>query len=170
MSNESCADNPIAHARRRSIASRRIGIGRACKCGVAKPFALIAAPKAVTCIECYRRERGYSMYDKHHPAGRANHRLTIPIPANDHADLSEAQRSWPKTTLENSDRSPLLAAAACIRGLVDIVRYLMDQLLLWIAQFLEMLDAFLRSQFGPKWWTKKEFLEFMKRSNDYESR
>ncbi|MGB6973820.1 MAG: hypothetical protein WBD67_03960 [Terracidiphilus sp.] len=106
------------------------------------------------------------MYDKHHPAGKANHLLTIPIPANDHADLSEAQRSWPKTTLENSDRSPLLAASACIRGLVDIIRKLMDQLLLWIAQFLELLDEFLRAQFGPKWWTKKEFVEFTKRSEN----
>jgi hypothetical protein len=118
----------------------------------------------MSCEECDRRKNGHSIFDNHHVAGQANHPLTIPIRANDHnAILSEAQRAWPRQTLENKDGSPLLAGAGCIRGFVDTVRYLMDQLLLWIAQFLEKLDAFLRLHLGPKWWTKKEFVEFTNR-------
>lgn len=159
--------DPIAHAKRRGIASRRIGIGNACACGEDRSFALIGGSQPMNCEECDRRRNGHSIFDNHHVAGKANHPLTVPIRANDHnAILSEAQRAWPRATRENPDGSPLLAGAGCIRGFVDTVKYLMDKLLLWIAQFLEKLDAFLRSHLGPKWWTKKEFVEFTTRSRE----
>jgi hypothetical protein len=91
-------------------------------------------------------------------AGRANHGLTIPIPVNDHRSvLSNAQHEWPQRTLKNPDRSPLLAAAACIRGLIDTIKYLLDELILWIATFLEKLDAALTEYFGRRWWTQFGF-------------
>lgn len=156
--------DPIAHAKRRTIASRRVGIGSACACGEDRPFSLIGGSNPMICHECNRRKKGCRTFDGHHPAGRANHPLTVPVPANDHNSiLSEAQRIWPKKTLENPDGSPLLAAAACIRGFVDTVVYRLGKLLLWIPPFLEGLDAFLIAQFGWKWWTKREFVEFMKR-------
>jgi len=79
--------------------------------------------------------------------------VTIPIPANDHrAELSAAQQDWPKETRENPDGSPLLAAAAFIRGFVDTVVYLIQKSLLWIPAMIECLHAFLREHFDPKWW------------------
>ena len=79
--------------------------------------------------------------------------MTIPIPVNDHRSvLSNVQYEWPQRTLKNPDRSPLLAAAACIRGLIDTIKYLLDELILWVATFLEKLDAALTEHFGPRWW------------------
>jgi hypothetical protein len=121
----------------------------------------------MSCHECNRRKKGHTILDNHHVAGRANHPLTIPIPANDHsAILSEAQRAWPKATRENPDGSPLLAGAGCIRGFIDTAKYLMDRLLLRTAHFLEELDAFLRSHLGPRWWTNEQFVEFTNRSRE----
>ena len=105
------------------------------------------------CLECVRRKRGKSTQDNHHPAGKANNPTTTPILANDHrAELNVAQYDWPKETRENPEGSPLLAAAACIRGFVDTIFYLIDKLLLWIPQMLEVLDRFLAEKLGPKWW------------------
>ena len=91
--------------------------------------------------------------DRHHPGGKANSPVTIPIPANDHkAQLSEHQYDWPKQTLENPDASPLLRAAGCVRGLLDVIPYLVENLLEWVADLLEILDVYLREKLGPNWW------------------
>jgi len=80
---------------------------------------------------------------------------------NDHrAWLSVAQADWRREVLENPDRSPLLAGAACIRGFSDTIVYLVEELLLWIADMLEKLDAFLAKEIGPKWWVKTELERF----------
>jgi hypothetical protein len=118
------------------------------------------------CSECKRLADGRTPHDQHHPAGKSNHDLTIPIPVNDHrAVLSEAQYEWPSKTLRNPDRSPLLSAAACIRGIVDTITYLLEKLLAWIPPFLEMLDQFLVEQFGSRWWSDSDFAERMKRES-----
>jgi hypothetical protein len=91
--------------------------------------------------------------DLHHPAGKANSPDTIAIPANDHkAQLSEDQYDWPRQTLENPDGSPLLRAAGCVRSHIDMVRYLLENFLEWIADLLELLDDNLREKLGPIWW------------------
>jgi hypothetical protein len=91
--------------------------------------------------------------DNHHVAGKSNSRITIPIPVNDHrAWLTEDQFDWPKKTLENIDRSPLLAGAGRIRGFSDTVIYLVERLLLWTAELLEELNELLVDRWGPKWW------------------
>ena len=92
------------------------------------------------------------MSDDHHPAGRANSPITIPVPVNDHrAELSPAQYDWPKSTLENPTGSPLLARAACIRGFVDTNFYLVEKLLLPHAEFCELMEGFLTEKYGPDW-------------------
>ena len=91
--------------------------------------------------------------DNHHPFGKANNSATIPVPVNDHrAALNVAQQDWLKKTLENPDRSPLLAAAASVRGFIDTILYLIKAGLHWIAGMLEKADAFLVEKFGSKWW------------------
>jgi hypothetical protein len=113
------------------------------------------------CAACKRKEKGQKPMDDHHVAGVSNHPATIPVPVNDHrADLNEAQRDWPKLTLENPKGSPFLAAAACIRGFVDTVIHLMKKLLLWIAEMLEKADAYMVSKFGEKWWVKTPMSQF----------
>src|SRR5207245_2592217 len=91
--------------------------------------------------------------DGHHVFAEANSPTTIPTPVNDHrAVLNVAQYDWPKKTLENPDGSPLLAAAGCIRGFIDYILYLIKKGLLWVADMMEQLDAYLMEKFGSKWW------------------
>jgi hypothetical protein len=115
------------------------------------------------CVDCKRRKDGHKTVDRHHVAGKANHNLTIPIPAGDHrAILTQDEYRWPQRTRENPDGSPLLAAAGCIRGVIDTIVYLLKKLLLWIAQLLENLDTFLTSRFGVKWWENIEVAAFLR--------
>jgi len=92
--------------------------------------------------------------DNHHPFSEANDsKTTIPVPVNDHrAEVSEAQRDWPKRTRENPDGSPLLAAAGCVRGFIDTVVYLIEKGLLWVAEMLEKLDEWAIGKLGPRYW------------------
>jgi hypothetical protein len=77
--------------------------------------------------------------DKHHIAGKANSPVTVPVPVNDHrAELNAAQYDWPKETLENPDANPNLKKAALIRGLIDLMNYLPDELRP-VAELLESL-------------------------------
>jgi hypothetical protein len=139
---------------RKIIATRRTGIGNKCVCGENRPPALNAGSHPTKCEECRRRSKGRTIYDYHHIAGSSNHLLVVPIPVNDHrAVLNAAQYEWPKATRENPDASPLLAIAACIRGFIDALKYLMDELLVGNAERLETLDAFFVAHLGPRYWS-----------------
>jgi len=90
----------------------------------------------------------------------------MPVPVNDHrAELSVAQDDWPKKTRENPDRSPLIAAAGCIRGFMDYILYLVDRFLRWTAEAFEELDTFLIKQLGPKWWLDTPLNRFAPKGN-----
>src|SRR5579871_5674470 len=146
----------ISAYQRKSKAIRRAGQNAQCsKCAEARPEALNAKRKPIRCEECRRKEQRKVTMDNHHIAGKANSPITTSIPANDHrAELSTSQQDWPKETLENRDRCPLLRGAAFIRGFVDTVYYYMKEFLLWIAEMLEILSARLREEWGRKWWLK----------------
>jgi hypothetical protein len=132
-----------------------------CGCGEARPEVLIPNSKPTVCAECKRKSRGAKTMDDHHVAMKANNPTTIPVAVNDHrVELSVAQDDWPKKTRENLDGSPLLAAAGCVRGFVDTVVYLIERLLLWVADMLEKLDAYLAQNLGQKWWVKTELNQF----------
>jgi hypothetical protein len=89
----------------------------------------------------------------HHVQGRRNDpHDVIDIPANDHAVLSELQRAWSRETLRNPDGSPLLHAAAALRGWLDILRLVIERTVGWIPPMLETLDEALRERLGPGWW------------------
>ena len=153
-------DPEAAHARK-VTAARRVGMNAKCACGETRPEALIAGSKPVICAECQRKRNGMTTEDDHHVAGEANSPVTIPTPVNDHrAELNVAQYDWPKETLENPRGSPLRAAAAGIRGFVDTVLYLIEKGLLWVADMLEKLDAYLVKALGSTWWLNTEVEQF----------
>jgi hypothetical protein len=143
--------DPIGTFARKSAARRRTGNRMRCVCGETRAEALIK--NTGICVECERKAKGHGVLDTHHVAGRANSSVVVRVPANDHrAELSDAQRDWPKATLENPRESPLLTAAACTRGFIDTARYLIEQLLSWVAEMLEILDEILVERLGPEWW------------------
>lgn len=154
--------DPRSAYRRQAISARRIGEGNKCACGEDRPEALIGGSDPLICAACDRRKKGRRKTDDHHIAGRANNPMTISIPVNDHrAELSTAQYDWPRRTLQNPDRSPILSAAAHIRGFTDLIVYLLKLCLLWIADMLELLDTIFERKLGKKWWkdTKLESFE-----------
>jgi len=118
------------------------------------------------CHACRRGSQGKTTTDLHHIAGKANNPVTVPVPVNDHrAVLSEAQRDWPKQTLENPDRSPFRAGAACYRGFIDWVVYALETLL-WIAELLEETDAVLSEKLGKEWWLDTPLAQFAPQGTD----
>jgi len=62
------------------------------------------------------------------------------------------QRDWPEHTLRNPDGSPLLAAAAAIRGWLDVLWLVMQRTVGHIPVLLESLDEGLRTTYGDRWW------------------
>lgn len=153
--------DPEAAHRRHAIAQRRAGMNAKCNCGETRPEALIRVKTGVICHACKRKQNGMTTKDAHHFAMKANSPVTIPTPVNDHvADLNVAQQDWPKQTRENPEGSPLIAAAACIRGFIDTIVYLINQGLHWIADMLEAADACLGQKLGPQWWKNADLQKF----------
>ncbi len=149
--------DPINAHRRTARAQRRVGADARCACGETRPEAFVAPPALRQCAACARTAKGHTTIDQHHVAGRANHPLTVPVPVNDHrADLSSSQDDWPTSTRENPDGSPLLAAAAMIRGFADWLVYTLRRGVLWIAQMLEALEPHLSQVLGRRWWDGTE--------------
>jgi hypothetical protein len=152
--------DPIVAYQRKATAARRVGGHTQCACGETRPEALIARSNPTICAACDRKRRGKTTFDDHHVAGKANNPVTIPVWVNDHrACLSVAQDDWSKETRENPDGSPLLAAAAHIRGFMDTGIYLLEKLF-WIVEMLEMAHAIFVKKLGPKWWLKTELRQF----------
>jgi hypothetical protein len=153
--------DPRAAQRRKVTAARRVGEGRKCKCGESRPSALIPSSDPVICAVCDRRARGKTKMDNHHIAGRANSTITIAVPVNEHrAELNTSQMDWPRKTLSNPDQSPLLSASAHIRGFADIIQYLVEKFVLWIAEMLELLDTILEQKLGQGWWKRTNLRSF----------
>ena len=156
--------DPIAEQQRKVIAARRFGENAQCACGESRPEALLSGSNPVICAACDRKKRGKTTLDRHHVAGKSNSPATIPIPVNDHlARLSTDQHDWPRQTLENPDGSPLLVAAASLRGYSDTSTYLVETLVLRNPEVLETLDAFLIEKFGPKWWIGTPLEKYVQR-------
>jgi hypothetical protein len=153
--------DPTGAYRRKVIAARRVGVGARCSCGENRPEALIAGSNPTICAACDRAAKGRTTKDQHDFAGKANNPATIPVPVNDHrAILSVAQAEWPKSTLSNTEGSPLLAGAACLRGFIDTIVYLIEKGLLWLADMLETLDEVQVKKLGPRWWVNTEIEQF----------
>lgn len=115
------------------------------------PFMLTGADPEIRCYEHELLRLGRPWLEDHHPAGRHNDPRTIPLPGNEHRVLSELQYRWPRETLRNPDGSPLLIAAALVRGWADVL-YVVLVIVAGVPLYLEQLDAFLREEIGPRWW------------------
>ena len=154
--------DPLAKCHREAVAERSLGTHTECvRCGEVRILALERKSKPTICTECRKELEGTTIMEQHHIAGEANGDLTISVFVNDHrAQLSENQADWPAETLQNPDGSPLLMAAACIRGFIDTVIYLIEELLLWGAALLEGLNAHLTEKLGPRWWVGTKIEKF----------
>lgn len=120
-------------------------------CGETCPFMLTGVDPTIRCYEHELLRLGRSWLEEHHPPGRHNDPAKGELPGNDHRVLSELAARWPRDTLRNPDGSPLLRAAALVRGWEDML-YLVMVLLAWVPLYLEQLDAKLREEIGPRWW------------------
>lgn len=121
-------------------------------CRECNPLALTGTDPNILCREHAADRHESSWTEQHHPVGRRNDPQTVPLPANDHAVLSELQALWPRETLRNPDGSPLRKAAAALRGWLDILRLIVERTVGWIPPFLETLDVWLCERLGPRWW------------------
>ena len=123
-------------------------------CPETDPFALSGIHPDIVCHECLAIEQGRSPIEGHHVRGQANDpEDVIDLPGNDHRAVSAAQSRWPTDTLRNPDGSPLLRAAAAIRGWLEVLALILDRTVGWIPGLLEWLDVALRTAIGPAWWT-----------------
>lgn len=148
------SNDPIKSAARQSKADRRHGVATSCtECGESRTEALVPRSRPRLCEECFRRRKGSKITDSHHIAGKANSSIVIEVPANDHrAALSVAQYEWPKATLQNPEGSPIIRAAAALRGVADLLVELIVEMVRSVAAFLENLDQQLRNTHGDRWW------------------
>ncbi len=123
-------------------------------CAETDPFALTGVDPHILCAEHRADAEGRSWIEGHHVAGRANDPSHVRgIPANDHSVMTLSyQVEWPRETLRNPDGSPLLRAAAAVRGWLDELRLVIERTVGWVPELLERLDAWLREQKGPRWW------------------
>lgn len=144
-----------ALARARDLRRRQLGTPapKCGSCGEGDPLALSGVSPTLRCYECLAIEQGRRAVEAHHVAGRANDPSdTVGLPGNDHRVVSALQARWDAKTLRNPDGSPLLQAAAGIRGWLDVLVVILDRSVGWVPAFLEWLDAALRLKIGPAWW------------------
>lgn len=153
--------DPMKAAARRSVAQRRVGRNARCACGESRPDALIRGTKPIRCAACQRKNQSRSTMDDHHVAGRRNHPLTVTVPVNDHrAELSVMQMDWSATMRENPQGCPLMAGAAMLRGVADVIIYLVQKGIDWVIALLEAGSAVLRERWGDEWWRSTPLAPF----------
>jgi len=145
------------HHARREARLRQLGT-RSPRCSIpgcpeADPFALIGADPDIVCYEHAADRDSRSWLEQEHPFGQHNDRhFTLPLPGNDHRVRSDYQVDWPREALRNPEGSPLLRAAATVRGWLDVLRLIIERAAGWVPAFLEWLDAQLVIVHGPRWW------------------
>jgi hypothetical protein len=145
--------NPIRNDARMAHRTRQVGKGAKCAlCGEEDPRALVARSGRVLCYECVAEAQGKPRSENHHFPNRYNSLFIVGVPGNDHRVLTDRQKDWPMKTYRNPHGSPLLKAAAAIRGWLDMLRVIIDRGVGWIPAFLEDLDAWLEVHHGPDWW------------------
>ena len=126
-------------------------------CDETDPLVLMGHFPDIHCYEHYLLRSEKKPFEAHHVAGRHNSDVTADVPGNEHRLLSECQGFWSEDTLRNPEHSPLLVAAAAIRGWLDVMQVIIDRSIGWIPEFLEWLHRILVDQIGSDWWVKFEW-------------
>jgi hypothetical protein len=145
--------NPIRNDARRARRRRQVGEEAKCaQCGEQDPRVLVVRPGLVLCYECLAEADGKPRSEDHHFPNKCNSVFIAAVPGNDHRVLTDSQLDWPMKTFHNPHSSPLLKAAAAIRGWLDTLRVIIDRGIGWIPDFLEDVDAWLVENHGPEWW------------------
>jgi hypothetical protein len=153
----SCDDSHGSWEQRLEERLRQLGT-REPACSVAgcperNPFALTGVHPGIVCYEHRAERAGRPWLERHHPPGQHNDSSDVAdAPGNDHRVLNGRQSLWPQETLRNPDGSPLLRAAAALRGWLDVLWLIMTRTVGWIPEYLERLDAWLRDRLGERWW------------------
>jgi hypothetical protein len=143
----------LARGIRQNRKERQLGTRspKCVRCNETNALALTRYDKTIICYEDLQKIKGRKVMEKHHPSGKHNDSATVAIPGNDHRILSDRQSDWPEDTLRNPRKSPLIKAAAAIRGWLDVMDLLVARLA-WIAPFLEKVDRYLCEVINPVWW------------------
>lgn len=157
--------DPIGAWLRNTRAARRVGRHAKCRCGEARPFALISGRLPAICFRCERLARGREPYEDNHVFGKRNSPLTIRYPVNDHrAIFSVKQLDWTPGTLENANGDPLLEALARFHGLDDNVGQMLADCIAF-APRLKYVQDLLVTVFGPDWLPALEAAAIRPRNN-----
>ena len=142
---------------------RAIYLNAECEsCGYDDPLVLdrLGDGSVILCRRCRLAKCGRSTIEAHHLAGRANHPKTISVDANGHARLTALQvGGWPRPTLRNPHRDPLLKSAALMRALHDLhaIGLLEDHLddimplMREAAEQIESIGSYLAAALGATW-------------------
>ena len=150
----------LNRAIRRAIKGIRLGKDAECEeCGERDILTLQLAGGHILCAECRLTQSGKSGVERHHPPGRRNDPFAVPLPANDHAILSDAQQDWPSETLKNQRRDALHRQAAWLRAIHDTRQHMADSSLPWAIE-LETLATYLTEKLGKRWW--HDFIKWRK--------
>lgn len=142
--------------RARDLKRRQLGstVPQCRSCPESDPLALTGVAPDIVCYECRSLEHGRDWVEGHHVSGQSNDPADIvALPGNDHRVVSVAQARWDHATLRNPEGSPLLRAAAAVRSWLDLLAAILDRSVGWVPASLERLDAALRLEIGPTWWT-----------------
>lgn len=137
------------------VAYERLGTRdpKCTKCDEREPAALTGTEPEILCYEHRAESEGRTWTEGDHSAGEHNMPTpVIDIPGNDHRIKSERMRAWPEKSLRNPDASPLLRAAAAIRGWLEALRLIIERGVAWVPPFLEWLDEKLTDLVGKRWW------------------
>lgn len=121
-------------------------------CDEHDPFTLTGASPDIWCYEHQARAQGREWVEGQHVPGQHNARETLAMPGNDHRASDEMKLLWPEETLHNPNKSPLIRAAATLRGFLDFLFQLAFRIVAWIPGFLETLDGWLTDTIGESWW------------------
>jgi hypothetical protein len=75
------------------------------------------------CCDCEARRSGLPTFEEHHPLGKANDPLTIPLRLSTHRFFTDHQYDWPPGVLDNPTASESARAAALRYAVVDLTAY-----------------------------------------------
>jgi hypothetical protein len=131
---------------------RRFGEDARCSaCGYPDSEAFQPDGTGALCRDCALLRAGKTALEKHHPLGKANDKETVPMLANIHAAMTEAQRDWPEELQRNVWHDPVLIIAAVVQTITDFAAWIVRrgrQIVDWLLR----LRAWLVKQFGLRWW------------------